>query len=121
MKYLPVLYCLMFSFAAHADDDPKPAPLKSLQQTSPNVTIIDGKKFFSLQNARHFTGSTNSPRALSVIHHPRPEGGAVTGSHRTSLPFASPSSGTALPTTATDKEKVLSIFDPDNKSVSHAR
>jgi hypothetical protein len=38
---------------------------------APKYVIVDGKKFFLLQNAHRFTGSNNSPSALSVVHHPR--------------------------------------------------
>lgn len=131
MRWLCVLCCVLFSFAAPAADGPKPVAVRPLLQSPPNVTVIDGKRFYSLQNVRRFTGGLDSPRALSVMHHPRPLGMTV-GPRHAGLPLAQPSggaglsggasagSGTGAPMAASDKEKVLSIFDPENKSLPPA-
>jgi hypothetical protein len=118
----------MFSFAAMAAEHaPAPATGKETQaelkplvaQPAPGITIINGKKFFSLAGARRFTNS--GPSALQVMHHPR-SGSAA--SHRPSVlpPVQSPADSavstkvapSASSATSTD---VLSVFAPDDKSV----
>jgi hypothetical protein len=89
-----------------------PAPaVKPLSQTpSPNVTIVNGQKFYSLTNARRFTAS--GPSALQVIHHPRPPATVVSNRN------------TVMPTTAVDTKApaastnpVLSVFAPEDKGL----
>lgn len=118
MKWLPALFCILLSCVALADDGPKPVPVRQ-GLNPPNVTIVNGKRFYSLQNVRRFTGGVDSPRALSVMHHPRPLG-TVTGPRGASLPLTRPESGTGMPLEPADKDKVLSIFAPDDKSAPPA-
>jgi hypothetical protein len=97
---------------------------------SGNVIIVNGKKFFLLSNARHFTAGPNSPSALSVMHHPRPPVrptrpvapiSTKAGVAATSTPGdvltspTTPASGTT--STAPGATDVLSIFAPDDKTV----
>ena len=98
---------------------PGPVPVKPLLQNPPNVTIVNGKRFYSLQNVRRFTGSLNSPRALSVLHHPRPLGPWRRGHTARPCRLPGPPKEWGCPrsqTTPADKDKVLSIFAPDEKN-----
>lgn len=131
MKWPALFFCAFLPFAAIADDAPKPPPLKPL--LPPNVTVIDGKKFYSLGNARRFTGSVDSPKAQSVVHFPRAEG-TITGrtgtglARGTRLPMAATDSGMPLPSSdrvpggapqsPETKDKVLSIFAPEDKAAA---
>ncbi len=112
MKRLAMLLAL-FALPALAAEEAKPIPL---HQTPSNVQIVNGKKFFSLSNARRFNGSLNSPKALSVMHHPHTPG-LGTATARGMLPIAPPG-GHAAPAAQTpqnNSDKVLSIFAPDDK------
>ena len=120
MKWMLVISCLVISGAAVAAGTTTAPAVKPLQPPS-NVEVINGKRFFSLQNARRFNGPSNSPKALSVIHAPR--GGSFSGSPRThsvpsALPLAPSGDAAAMPKTQSDS--VLSIFAPEDKSLSPA-
>ena len=116
MKWLPLL-CILFALPALADDA-KPMPLR--QQPS-NVQIINGKRFYSLSNVRRFTGGTNNPKALSVMHHPRT---VSTMNTRSTIPFTgAPAPGSQpgqQPMPQTTSDKVLSIVAPDEKPATAA-
>jgi len=111
MKYLPLLCIALLPFAAFAADETAAttAPAK------PGVVIVNGKKFFPLQNARRFTGSSNSPSALSVQHHPRTQPPAPTIRRAAALQPA-PASGDTSKATTTSPSDVLSVFAPEDKT-----
>lgn len=60
MRFLLSILVVMFSFAAFAAEelkpDAKPAEVKAKEEKEPKVTVINGQKFFSLREARHFSG-----------------------------------------------------------------
>jgi hypothetical protein len=118
MKWLAATCLILFSCAALADDASK-AAVKPLHQTPPNVEIINGKRFFSLQNVRRFNGDTNNPKALSVLHHPRSEGALMARNGRRLPPPspATPAAG-APGLNKPDSDKVLSIFAPEDKRLA---
>lgn len=106
----------------------QPTPL-----TPSNITVIDGKKFFSLSGARHYQGSTTlSPSAQAVVNHPKADYRLppserlamtpVTHSRPTSpqqfaQQFASepPQASASISPSDAVKQELLSIFAPDDK------
>lgn len=128
MKYLVAILLFLLPLTATAQD----ATPKPLQPN--NIEIIDGKKFFSLSNARRQVGSGLSPSAMAVMNHPRedtriphsrrlamtPAGTSSPNSPPTnadSLPWAKPT-GPALTGAAAQKADLLSIFAPDDRGSS---
>ena len=117
MKKLVFLFCLLFTFSALAEDGA--SSLKPLRAEKPGITVIDGKRFFSLQNARRQTGSGWSPSALSVMHHPRDP--RIFSMRRMATLPAPADSAHNLPTpsnakSTTASEQLLSIFAPEDKA-----
>jgi len=116
MKWLPALLAAVSSFAALAAEDQSKTTLKPLAATpKPGIVIINGKKFFPLQNARRFTAS--GPSAEMVMHHPRERGVIVTRGTRSSPVAAADSAASAAKAEPGD---VLSVFAPEDKTVSPA-
>ncbi len=109
----------LFLFSVACAQDAYAIALKQVQQPA-NVQIINGKKFFSLQNARRFTGSTNSPKALSVMSRAHADisrtrrtaplrAGAAPGAK---APVNLDLSTSLLPRPASDQ--ILSVFAPED-------
>jgi hypothetical protein len=115
MKWLLLMCCLLFALPTLAGDA-KPIPLR---QPPSNVQIINGKRFYSLTNVRRFTGSLDSPKALSVMHHPRTPGVVTFRNHvpPSAAVAAAPagSSGTGTATPGNSSDQILSVFAPDDK------
>lgn len=105
MKWIPALFLTLFALPALGADAIKPP-----------YTIIDGRKFYSLQNARHFLGGT-TPAGMMVLHHARP---APPG-HRAPPLAMTPASGQTQATAASPastmpdakRNDILSVFTPD--------
>lgn len=119
MKWLPAFCYLFFAVTALAEDASTPAVKPLRGATLPNVQVIDGKRFFSLQNVHRYTGGPNSPQALSVLHHPRQDKPfARTISQPTaSAPLAMGAhTPEALPKSTSDQ--LLSIFAPEDKGLA---
>ncbi len=93
----------------------QPHTKTALAAQKPAVVVVDGKRFFPLQNARHFTGGIR-PSGLAVLRQARPQGIIVTRGTQSSRAMPSPS----LPMASTggtkaDPGDVLSIFSPEDK------
>lgn len=102
MKHL-VLFLLFLPSISLAQSN---VPENAANATPPKYTIVNGKKFFLLQNARHFTGNGLSPSALSVVNHPHSP--AVT--HNNARPTPS-YNGEASPKDEQSKNNaILSVF-----------
>jgi hypothetical protein len=113
MKWLIVAYAMLFSLPALAVNSPALAP--GTKQAPAETQIVNGKRFFSLQNVRRFNGSNNSPKALSVTHAPRQKL-APTVQRGTGAPAsAATAAGAKMPPEASDQ--VLSVFAPDDKRI----
>lgn len=133
MKWLSLLVITLLSSAAFADEPQGKAALQPLmpgQQAKPGITIIDGKRFFSLQNAKRFNG--NGPPMNNVMHHPRQQGVIVTRGTRSTpanevagdagakmgkddFPALPPSSGVHPVGSKANPNDVLSVFAPEDK------
>jgi len=117
MKYILTLCISLFSMAVVAAEEQPQAELKAITavpvQQKPGIVIIDGKKFFPLNNARHFTNS--SPSSINIIHpQSASRGPIVTRGTKSSLPMttssAKPSAKPAAP------GDILSVFAPEDKT-----
>lgn len=113
MKRLFYIALLLLPTAAFA----QLVPLQA--KPADTVQVIDGKKFFSLQNVRRLpssSGSTLSPSAIAVMNHPRVDSRIPLPNRLAMTPVPAPSA--APPATKADniKNELLSIFAPDDRA-----
>jgi hypothetical protein len=116
MKYLsPILSGLLLLAAANAANAQQQPAIKPLNNAPSNVEVVDGKRFFSLQKVRRYNSGSNTPRALSVMHHPHTE--SLVAHHITPLPNGTikPTSDNNTPGPKAPPNQVLSIFAPEDK------
>ena len=129
MKLIPAILVLVFSLPVPAADD-----------SGNKIVVIDGKKFFPLQNARHFHEGSRPqfqppPKQMVPIRQPHQlmppathnnalshssassENPATPISHAAPLPLAQPEGNAAGNNAqANPASDVLSIFAPEEKA-----
>lgn len=83
----------------------------------PKVQIIDGKKFFSLQNARRYHGTPTQPVIIKPLNNQSPI--TTVNRKKTDLPLTQPIVNNAnLGGADKQKNDILSIFAPEDKTSS---
>ncbi len=131
IKILPAILFITCSYSALATD---------LQPAGDKPVIIDGKKFFPLQNAHRFHGTPKQPVIIKP-RQPKPHVIASPGTKSAIIKPDSPSDTIVKPDNATQQNKlpmtapqgsnstnlpdktskdILSIFSPEDKGTSNS-